>query len=35
MHVKKNANAVIGFLKYAAAKPKSKTPPDVYELIYI
>jgi len=35
MHVKKNAIAVIGFLKYAAIKPKSKTPPVVYELIYI
>ena len=30
IQVKKNAIAVIGFLKYAAVNPKSKTPPVVY-----
>ena len=35
IQVKKNAIDVIGFLKYAEANPKSKTPPVVYELISI
>ena len=35
IQVKKNATAVIGFLKYAAINPKNKTPPVVYELISI